>query len=322
MSELLTPAPAALHDRDGRPVASGRWRGPILDLDTTIWDGRGRRRLQRKGWMYFSAVTARFSVGFAIVDAGLIATAFAYVFDRERGRLVEEKAVVPFGFAADFAPDWRQPWRLDRGERHWAIEHVPASGWQIRHDGPRLRLALDVERGGDGLSALASAPGRPFHHTWKLCALRSRLRFTLDGQPHEADSSSALDFTLGYPPRSSLWNWASLDGLRADGRMVGINLVAHFMNGLENALWLDGELHPLAQATFAYRPERLLAPWQVRSVDGRVDVVFEPGGQRAEHVQALWLKSRFAQPFGRWHGTVDGIAASGYGVVEEHAALW
>lgn len=322
MPDLLLPAPAALHDRDGRPVASGRWRGPIADLDTAIWDRRGRRRLQRKGWMYVSAVTARWSVGYAIVDAGLLATAFVYVFDRDSGRLLEEKVVVPFGFPSAFAPDWRQPWRLDRGERHWAIEHDPARGWQVRHDGPRLKLALDVERGGEGLSALARAPGRPFHHTWKLCALRSRLRFTLDGQQHEADSSSALDFTLGYPPRSSLWNWASLDGLRADGRKVGVNLVAHFMNGLENALWLGDALIPLGQATFAYDPSNLLAPWHLRTVDGRVDVVFEPSGRRAEYLNALWLRSRFAQPFGRWSGTVDGVAASGHGVVEEHAALW
>jgi hypothetical protein len=322
MPETLPPAPPALDAGGGRPADSGRYRGAIADLSTAAWDGGGRRRLQRKGWMYFSASTERFSVGYAIVDAGLVASAFVYVHDRQTGRLVEEKASVPFGFAADRAPDWRCPWRLDRGDRHWAIEHDAARGWQVRYSGRRLRLSLDVERGGDGLTAIANPPGRPFAHTWKLCALASRLCFTLDGKTHDLASSSALDFTLGYPPRSSLWNWASLDGTSADGRKLGINLVAHFMNGLENALWRDGELMPLAQATFRYEPSNLLAPWRVRTVDGRVDVVFQPDGQRAEHLDALLLQSRFAQPFGRWAGTVDGVAAAGCGVVEEHAARW
>lgn len=322
MSDALPPAPAALDRGHGQPAASGRYRGAIAGLSTAAWDGGGRRRLQRKGWMYFSASTERFSVGYAIVDAGLVATAFVYVHDRATSRLVEEKATVPFGFPADHAPDWRRPWRLDRGDRHWAIEHDAARGWLVRYTGTRLQLALDVERGGDGLTAIASAPGRPFAHTWKLCALASRLRFTLDGETHDVASSSALDFTLGYPPRSSLWNWASLDGVRDDGRKVGVNLVAHFMNGLENGLWLDGELIPLAQATFDYTPGNLLAPWQVRSVDGQVDVRFQPDGQRAEHLDAVLLKSRFAQPFGRWEGTIAGRPAHGCGVVEEHAALW
>ena len=313
----LDPAPPALAG-----AAPGRYLGAIADLSTAAWDSGGRRRLQRKGWMYFSASTERFSLGYAIVDAGLVATAFVYLHDRQSGRLVEEKATVPFGFPAAHAPDWRRPWRLASGGGEWAIDFDAARGWAVRHQGTRLSVDLSVERGGPGLTAIANAPGRPFAHTWKLCALASRLRFTLDGESHDVASSSALDFTLGYPPRSSLWNWASLDGVRDDGVKVGVNLVAHYMNGLENGLWLGDRLIPLAQATFDYDPARLLGDWRVKSVDGQVDVVFKPDGQRAEHLNALWLKSRFAQPFGRWQGQIAGVAARGCGVVEEHAALW
>ncbi len=336
----LRPAPPALDAGGGRPAASGRYLGAIAALSTAVWDGDlgllSRRRLQRKGWMYFSACTARWSVGYAIVDAGLVATAFVYIRDRETGALIEEKATVPFGFAAGFAPDWRQPWQLAQRGRRWQI--TPAapnadggphgwpngwpSGWQVRFDSPDLNLALNVARVGTGLSAISSAPGRPFHHTWKLCALPVALRIGRAGQIIDEPASGALDFTLGYPPRHSLWNWASLDGQTADGRKVGVNLVAQFMNGLENALWLGDQLIPLAQASFDYDPARLLAPWRVRTEDGLVDVTFTPDGQRAEHLDALVLRSRFAQPFGRFEGRIGNQQACGFGVVEEHEALW
>lgn len=322
MTNELPPAPPALDAGNGRPVPSGRYRGAIADLSTAAWDGGGRRRLQRKGWMYLSASTARHAVGFAIVDAGLVATAFVYLFDRQTGRLIEEKAAVPFGFPAGFAPDWRGHWQLAQRGRHWRISPRENGGWRCQHSGPQLDLQLDVDAGGSGLTAVSSAPGRPFAHTWKLCALDSALRFTVDGQTLETPSSSAVDFTLGYPPRSTLWNWASLDGRTDDGRRVGLNLVAHFNNGLENALWLDGELQPLAQACFDYDCRDLTRPWRVSTVDGVVDLRFTPDGQRAERLNALLLKSRFAQPFGRFEGRVGPDRVSGFGVVEEHAALW
>ena len=322
MHAELPPAPPALDAGNGRPVASGRYRGAIAELSTAVWDSGGRRRLQRKGWLYVSACTARYSIGYAVVDAGLVATAFVYVFDRMTKTLIEEKATVPFGFDADFAPDWRQPWALAQGGKRWRITPVGDAGWQFRYRGKRLNLELDVERGGDGLTAVSSAPGRPFAHTWKLCALASHARFTVDGVTVETASSSAIDFTLGYPPRSTVWNWASLDGMTDAGRRLGLNLVAHFNNGLENAMWLDGELTPLVQASFDYDARDLTRPWRVSTVDGLIDLNFTPDGQRAEHLNAVLLKSRFAQPFGRFEGRVGSDRVSGFGVVEEHSALW
>lgn len=321
----LPAAPPALDAGDGRPVASGRYLGAIAGLSTRAWDDdlgwRSRRRLQRKGWLYFSACTAEVSVGYAIVDAGLVATAFVYVYDRRTRRLTEDKITVPFGFAAGFAPDWRQPWSLAQGDRRWQVTPT-ADGWQVGYDSPRLGMAMGITRRGAGLSAISSAPGRPFHHTWKLCALPVSLSLRRDGASVEMQAGGAVDFTLGYPPRASLWNWASLDGSTADGRRLGLNLVAQFMNGLENALWLGEELIPLAQATFDYDPADLMQPWRIRTVDGLVDVTFIPDGQRAEHLNAWLLKSRFAQPFGRFEGRISGQAVSGHGVVEEHEALW
>src|SRR5262249_5256361 len=96
----LAPAPASLADAAG-DVPFGRYAGPIADTGTARWDGGlpPRRRTQRKAWLYLGAMTDRYMVGYAVVDAGLLGTGFAYAYDRERGLLVEEKVTVPIAFA-------------------------------------------------------------------------------------------------------------------------------------------------------------------------------------------------------------------------------
>ena len=134
-----------------------------------------------------------------------------------------------------------------------------------------------------------------------------------------------VDFTLGYPPRRTFWNWAAGNGSAGESR-IGFNLVAHFNAGLENALWIDGRIVALAQATFAYDPKLLEQPWRVSTEDGVLEALFEPEGQRAENIQAMVLGSKFVQLFGRFTGSVkvDGVRQNftAFGVVEEHHALW
>jgi hypothetical protein len=60
--------------------------------------------------MYAGAFSERYFVGFAIADAGIVGTAFVYVFDSQTGKYVEE-ITVPFGFGSDFDPD--SPYYMD-----------------------------------------------------------------------------------------------------------------------------------------------------------------------------------------------------------------
>lgn len=319
----LGAAPAALSDR-----RFGRFAGPIADLATRPWDGSGglfsRRRLQRKTWTYFGVFSERFMLGFAVVDAGYIATGFIYVYDRQTKRLVEEKATVPFGFAANFAASLGATWELASGGRRWRI--VPeGEGWRASFKGKQL--AIDVTFGaGPGMSTLAPSLRRPFHYTYKVCGMPAAVQLELGGEKHAFAAEGMIDFTLGYPPRHTTWNWASMTGRDEDGRPVGLNLVAHFTNGLENGLWLDGAVVPLAQATFEYDPADVLQPWRVRSEDGRVALDFTPEGKRSEKISAGVLVSDFAQPFGRFEGTIEHGGrrrrVTGLGVVEEHLAVW
>lgn len=328
--EDLPPAPPALVRVGSQPIADGVYAGAIDDLSTATWDGScgllSARRLQRKGWLYFGAFSPRYSIGLAVVDAGIAATAFIYLADRESGEMIEEKLLRPLGFAAAFVPDWRRPWRLAGSGREWCIGH-DEGGWLVRFRGRRLQLDMRCGDDAPGLTAVSTAPGRPFHHTYKLAGTAARLSLTVDGAAIAPfDARASVDFTLGYPPRLTLWNWASLDGTSEDGDAVAVNLVAHFMNGLENALWHDGAVQPLPQAAFDYDRANPLSPWRVRTIDGRVDVVFTPQGQRAENLRMGVMASVFTQPWGRFEGTLRTTRGtrrySGYGVVEAHRALW
>ncbi|HSW13486.1 MAG TPA: DUF2804 domain-containing protein [Solimonas sp.] len=330
MSEAFLPeAPAALHAGDGRVADYGRYAGRIADLRTAAWDGGNgvfsRRRLQRKGWVYFGAFSDRYMVGYAVADAGLMATAFVYVYDRQTKKLHEQKATRPFGFPADFEPTPDALWQLRSGACHWDARPTE-QGWAVRFNGTGLKLEMDFRDNGAGMTAIASSPFRPFHHTYKICGMPVRMSVEIDGQREECTASGTLDFTLGYPPRRTDWNWASLDGVADDGTRIGVNLVAHFMNGQENALWFGNELRPLAQAVFQYDPAQLLQPWRIATADGALQLEFLPEGERREDISIGLLASLFTQPFGRFSGTLklDGRVRKieGFGVVEQHRAVW
>lgn len=323
MLKPLTAAPAKLAE----PVPFGRYLGEIAEANTSLWDGAGLfspRRLQRKNWTYLGAFSASYMVGFAIVDAGLLGTAFVYVYDRQRKLLIEEKGAFPFAFPAGRIGELRGDWAFKQGGRSWSIG-PDRDGWAATFQGKRIQANLRFG-GGPGMSTVAPSIGRPFHYTYKACTLPAHIEVTLDGVRGESAGGGMIDYTLGYPPRSTTWNWASASGDASDGRRFGLNLVAHFNNGLENALWLGEEIVPLAQASFGYDPKNLEQPWRVTTEDGIVDLTFTPEGRRAERLWAGVMQSNFVQPFGKFSGRLNlssgPLDVSAFGVTEEHIALW
>lgn len=328
MIQAATLAPAP-HDF-GAPgsVPFGRYLGALTDESTAKFDGGtgplSRRRLQRKGWLYFGAFSPRYMIGIAAVDAGLVGTGFVYVYDREKQRLVEEKGMAPFAFAPGFAPRLRAAWRFAAGGRSWEID-PDGAGWSVRFRGKRVELTMRFGAA-PGMTSISPVVGRPFHHTYKACTLPAHIAVAVDGEKSETAGAGVVDFTLGYPPRHTTWNWASVAGETADGRRFGANLVAHFHNGVENAIWLGDEIIPLSQATFIYDQSNVLSPWRIRTEDGGVDLRVVPEGERKEHLNVGLMVSHFTQPFGRVEGTVSTpkgpISLKGYGVVEQHRAVW
>ena len=340
MKNMHPPAPDSFAS-DG-VVTAGRFNGAIADVSTAQWDGsRGLfspRRTQRKAWIYGGVMDTRFIIGFAIADAGLLGTAFVYVYDRFKQTFVEHKATRPLAFGKNFQPSPQTNWYLKNGSDEWRIAPLnDTAGWAFSFNNTTLNLAFELMDDGASISALNNAPSkgnsRPFHYTHKLVGIPARLHLNLNGETHEImDAQGVFDFTLGYPPRTTLWQWACWVGALDDGRAFACNLVAQTMNGLENTAWLrlsDGDTHvlPMAQAVFNYNRADTLQTWAIHTTDGQLRVQFTPEGERSESIHIGAMYSHFTQPFGAFSGVwVDEQgherALTGIGVVEQHRALW
>ncbi|MDP3973019.1 MAG: DUF2804 family protein, partial [Candidatus Nanopelagicales bacterium] len=150
--------------------------------------------------------------------------------------------------------------------------------------------------------------------------------WSLDG------GSGGYDYTNGYLPRRTSWNWAFGSGRTVDGRELGINLVAGFTglgdNGAENCLWLDGELILIDPAARIELPEGDPAgEWRVRTLDGAVDLRFRPHAAHHENLNLLLLRSKFIQALGQFTGRInirgESIEVAGLaGAAEDQDVLW
>lgn len=338
----FTAAPASLCNTEhgiGRTTPAGRFDAPIADLSTRQWDGNGgllsARRLQRKSWLYGAVFSERWLMGCAVIDAGLIGSAFIYVFDRETQQLIEQTALRPLAFDAGFIPTPEHNWAFNSGAKSWLIQPLSASsGWRVQFNSRDWDAEFTLHDTGNRISALNNAPGRPFHYTEKLAGIPASARLRMGSSTHELNAARGVfDFTLGYPPRATLWQWASWVGQLDDGRSLSGNLVAQTMNGLENAVWLgsaDGhntQIIAMPQAIFDDTPTDTAQTWRVHTADQRLSLQFTPEGARSEHINLGVLASDFTQPFGSVRGIwrdEDGSehTLTGIGVVERHRALW
>lgn len=325
----LPPAPSSLVAVDGSPRPFGRYAGPVADVSTARWD-RGAewpRRLQRKAWLYAGAYHEDFMVGYAVADVGYLATAFLYVYDRARRLRVEETLEIPFGFGEGFAPSLRGPWSFGLGARRWRVD-PEGDGVRLRYDGRRIACDLRIPSLDGGMTSIAPAPRRPFNHTFKRLCLAAEASVRIDDRRFERSlpHGAAVDFTLGYPPRDTHWNWACLQGTTDDGRAFGLNLVAHFNDELENALWLGDALLPLGHADFTVGHPPDAAAWTIRVDELDLTLTFTPEGARQDRKDLAVLRHDFIQPFGRFEGTFrDGaktVTVQGHGVVEDHTSRW
>lgn len=328
MSEMRE-APEALVDADGKVQPFGRYRGAVADVSTARWD-RGAswpRRTQRKAWLYAGAWHDDFMVGYAVADAGYIGTAFVYVYDRARRVLAEEKVEIPFGFGEGFRPSLRHEWAFGLGGKRWRIE-PDGAGIRFRYDGERIAFDMRVPSLDGGMTSIAPSLHRPFNHTFKRLSLPATVSARLDDRRFEQSlpHGAAVDFTLGYPPRDTRWNWACLQGTTDDGRSFGLNLVAYFNDELENALWLGDALIPLGRSEFTLGRPADQGAWTVRAADIDITLTFTPEGARRDRKNLGVVRHDFIQPFGRFEGTFlhEGktVRVTGYGVVEDHTSHW
>ena len=311
----------------GKPIDFGRYKNLITKPTTSFWDDDGfalmkRRRTQRKTWIFYGVYTKDLYAGIAIVDAGIVATAFAYFYVPSENLFIEDKMTMPLGFKSGFDPAMTDEWKLGK----YSIQ-TTNNVMSLNYNG-KFKLAITAHLKDNGVSIVVpSQDDRPFNFTYKDLPIQNEVKIDYQGKTFQTNSASgAIDFTKGYPPRSTEWNWASAIGTTESGKSIAFNIVNKFNKNMENILWLDGERIILSDASFDYGPNLKQDLWYIKTADKIIDIQLQPKGARAENINAAVMKSNFIQPFGEYNGTVNvnGIIEkfTAWGVAEEHSAVW
>ena len=326
----LARAPRAVVDADGQPTL-GRFAGLAESIDWSALaapHARGRfwRHFHHKRWHYAALACDEVFCAVAIVDLGWTSTAFAYVFERQSRRLIASFSQdgVP-GLAADVAVHAAGASRFRMPGSRIALGCTGAGTYALAL---RCRgFEIDAQFGGatPQLLAVGTVAGGAVHATQKSggMALTGVVRvgarlLALDG------GVASVDYSNGLLARQTDWRWASAHSLG-----LGFNLQAGYFGANENALWLDGHLVPLGAASFAFDAGAPLAPWQVATDDGLLELVFTPEGARSADKNLLVAASRYVQPIGTFNGWVRAapgapkMTVSGLpGVTEDHHSRW
>ncbi len=337
----LTDAPGACRV-DGE-WQWGRYRNPIRDPDLGAW---GPKKLRLKEWHYTSVVTDRLFLALGLVQLGYAANAFLYLVDRRKPNVAHEyEAVSVLGRHLHFAPssvEGRTEWSRRGAEiRMTWMDAISGPGsWEIDLDVPLgdlpLRGTFRVVAEGDALALLHDVGQSRPAYTHKQVGLEARGSVRLGDESIDLDGGlGAVDWTRSFAARETRWKWACFAGRREDGTRLGLNLSAQVYDDAqgdsrENVFWVDGIATPLGGVRFEVPRTPGVGDWHIRSKQTaasasgpQVELVFQPLGARAQHLDLKLLRSDFVQPYGVFRGHVGDVVIDDlFGVVEDHLSVW
>jgi len=194
---------------------------------------------------------------------------------------------------------------------------------EVRMDGPAIEIeARDLRARlwlGDATPVESICPSGP---GWGWTRKRSGvpIRGTIETSKGrwEVDGHGVDDESAGYQKRRTSWHWSAGIGRATDDRPVAWNLVEGINDpaaNSERAIWIDGE--PVEPAPVVFKD--LTA---VEFADGSL-LSFTPGSERVRDDNLLVFRSHYRHLFGGFRGSLDGVElAEGFGVMEQHDAVW
>ncbi|MFZ6745051.1 DUF2804 domain-containing protein [Undibacterium sp. JH2W] len=334
-ANFLPPAPTHVLNPEGLP-RFGKYAGApdVIDwasLALPYQRGKLWQTLHHKHWHYVALATAEIFCGIAIVDVGWTNTAFAYVFDRQEGKLIASYS--QDGLPGLTAKLKQQPAAGAAAQFQFLsnkilFQHLPHSGQfqlQLQCGSFSIDALLDASQAAPSLLAIGEVQGGTVHATVKSPGMPLAGEVIVGGRSFSLQAGiGSYDHSNGFLARETSWRWAS-----AHGMDVGFNLQAGYFGQHENALWLDGKLISLGAAQFDFDASQAMADWHIFTDDGLLDLHFQPEGFRAENKNLLIASSRYLQPIGLFSGWVRACLDEPrrqieklVGVTEDHFSKW
>lgn len=339
-----------INERQGpaRAFTGRQWPGrfdhpdtrALLNLNPSLLS---HDRFREKRWCYLGVISPDIILGCAVIHLGYMAGAFVFGFDRKEKTMVEHAPVfLPLGQVCfDRSPETGMTSYQGLFGRlciaHEAGLRQKTLSARFYRPGRSLRAEIKVFEPGEGFFPMhfhmpMEAGKRAF--TTKAAGLNATGRIILNGKSFDLDPETAFavfDWTNGFYPRRTSWNWACGAGLGHDGQKIGFNFSSGVYESglLENTVWING--HPESiddDIVFSYDPQCPSRPWQIQSRNGAVNLLFKPEGIRQANENLGIVQSRFIQPCGAFEGAIRTSRSvllrfsEAGGVVEEHHARW
>jgi hypothetical protein len=330
----LSPAPdAALDPVTGSPRV-GSYRGALAHVDLRRVAGGALQRMAReKRWVYVGIATSDVYVGLAVVRLGYAANAFAFAYDSVGKRMIADVSLLAPPFRCEVGDTGGEGCvaRLTSGRDRVAITRAIGSTTyvvDVQTRALQLEAELDCASAPPSVTAIAALSDHRVNTTEKRTLLSVTGALHAGGARRSLDGAlGGYDYTHGLLERRTQWRWGFALGRAVSGEKIAFNLVEGFVGEPECALWIDDELHPLAEGRFEFDAERPLEPWRVRTADGGIDLRFAPGAMHADRTNFGFVKSRFVQPAGVYSGTIRAagrelILKDVLGVSEDQDVLW
>jgi hypothetical protein len=321
----LSPCPATLEDGGGAP-RYGSWQGGLdvvnfAALKGAYAPGRLERLTTHKKWLYGFVATPEVATFFAVVDVNYSSNAFAMAVELSSGRVLADAGFLgpprPLTTVSDhpgagLEVSFRRPGARFSARRPFGDERFHVST-RLGLKRPVFGRALEADwsllaaGAAPALTVIAPVEGGIVNVTQKWAGLLGFGKLRAGGKTWNLDGGvGGLDSTFGLLARRTAWRWAFGCGRLEDGTPIGLNLVEGFNEARddvnENAVWLGRELIPLERARFTWNKRDVLDRWQVRTVDGSLELEFRPIAAHREERDLAVVVSHFVQPIGRFSG--------------------
>jgi hypothetical protein len=290
----------------------GSYRGGLARVDLSpLLERRRTRILRHKRWMYVAIATDDLYLAVCVVRLGYAANAFAFAYDARADKMLVDRTVLatPFGCNVGDSAAEGCTATIRAGGTRIAIERARGSSaytLEATMKDLSVRARLDAKEAPPPITAIARLGGDGLVNTTEKRALLAVTgEATIAGERRSLDGGvGGYDYTNGLLARRTAWHWAFFLGRARTGERLALNLVEGFVGEAECAVWVDGEVFPLAEGRFSFDARDPLRPWHVTTEGGGADLRFVPGGAHDEYRNLGLVSSRFVHPIGAFTGKV------------------
>ncbi|TBU77427.1 DUF2804 domain-containing protein [Pseudomonas daroniae] len=313
-SPFVPPPTIPLCDSRGRlnPDAVGWSSQPRVDCSLPGNLGR------RKRWNHWSINTPDWTLSLTQADLDYVGYGAAYFLDLNSGHNVAHSQLSLFGRGCSLPDTPLGSHAFDHPRLQLHFNEYPGrvrlTATSANIGGLPLNLALDIQRPAhlESVNLVVPFGKKGFHATCRQVGLPVSGSIQLGNSEYHctsAQSFASMDFGRGVWPLNSHWTRAAFAAPGGIAGNFGDGWTDH--SGLsENALWFGGILLHLDQVVHMRQPlAKPLAPWQLYTDDGQIDLIFTP---RQIHIAKPRLGLLYADTQ-QWFGQYDGLLRDAQG---------